>query len=297
MSMMFGLSKIKVKGSPLLFHTNEFYHLKGGDTFEKYQSFDKSKKHDVLFVGSSRAYRGYDPELFNKEGLVAWNLGTSAQTIRNSRIIIEHYVNSDNCKLLVLDLYPGAFNTLGLESSSDLIENVSETDAAVDVAISMEDSRALNLLTARWMTQGLPSTYMTDDYKGLGFSTKTDTMALKKENLENDTTSFKVNEEQLQEFDLLLDFCKKENINLLLVVSPTSDYYSPSIHKSFLERINPFIEKYQFTLWDYAKELEVKTPDHFYDDSHMNYPGVEMFNARFISDLLDSKFKTVLSND
>jgi hypothetical protein len=292
LTLLFVFSKIRIGESNLLLHTNDFYHLKGGETYKKFNDFDHQKQYDIIFLGSSRAYRGYDPALFEKQNLTCWNLGTSAQILRNTRIVMNHYVHSTNCKMVIIDIFPAALNTPGLESSSDLITNLSLDAAAREVALNMKDSRMINLWLNRWMSNSVSVTLPPEDYKGAGFSTRFDSMP--EETLaydaENNQKELQISDDQLQELKLIAQLAKDKKVPLLFVISPTSTKFSTKIYQSFLAYIRPILNENNVPLWDYAKNLEVNTPEHFYDDSHMNYYGVQVFNQRLIEDLKKSDF-------
>ncbi len=76
---------------------------------------------DVLFLGSSIAYRGFDTEKFNMHGLKSFNLGSSAQTPMQTNVLLQRYYSRLNPKLVIYEVYPPAFSWDGVESSIDLI--------------------------------------------------------------------------------------------------------------------------------------------------------------------------------
>ena len=78
---------------------------------------------DVLFLGSSHAYRGFDPRIFKKHGITSFNLGSSSQTPIQTEILLNRYLNSLNPKLVVYEVYPGFLRNDGVESALDLIAN------------------------------------------------------------------------------------------------------------------------------------------------------------------------------
>ena len=59
-----------------------------GHTFTRMQDAQKTKNVDVLIVGSSHAYRGIDPRILQKDGISAFNLGSSAQTPINTKVLL-----------------------------------------------------------------------------------------------------------------------------------------------------------------------------------------------------------------
>ena len=51
---------------------------------------------DILFIGSSHAYRTFDPRFFNSMGLRTFNLGSTAQTPLNTYYLLKIYAKSLN---------------------------------------------------------------------------------------------------------------------------------------------------------------------------------------------------------
>src|SRR5690606_4167572 len=57
---------------------------------------------DILVLGSSHAYRGFDNRVFEKQGLKLFNLGSSSQSPMQTNILLNQYVDELNPKLVVL---------------------------------------------------------------------------------------------------------------------------------------------------------------------------------------------------
>src|SRR5690606_38894975 len=76
---------------------------------------------DILILGSSRAYRHYDPRIFRKYGIEIFNLGSSAQTFIQTNYILQKYAQRFKPEIIVLDIYPAMFGSDGVESSLDLM--------------------------------------------------------------------------------------------------------------------------------------------------------------------------------
>src|SRR5262245_26702081 len=81
---MWLLTHVRLFGRPAIYRTGDYYKWHGGQSVPQWQEFDQKEHYDVLVLGSSHAYRGYDPEHFAKRGLRMFNLGSTAQTPMNS---------------------------------------------------------------------------------------------------------------------------------------------------------------------------------------------------------------------
>ena len=78
---------------------------------------------DILFLGSSHTYRGFDNRVFSKHGYSSFNLGSSAQTPIQTNVLLNRHLKQLNPKLVVYEIYPGTFSIDGVESTLDLISN------------------------------------------------------------------------------------------------------------------------------------------------------------------------------
>ena len=47
---------------------------------------------DILFIGSSHCYRGFDTRIFEKAGLKTFNLGASSQTPKEANLLLNKYL-------------------------------------------------------------------------------------------------------------------------------------------------------------------------------------------------------------
>src|SRR5207302_4229078 len=95
------------------------------------------------------AYQGYDPRIFQEFAFKTYNLGTSDQKLMCSYFLIKNYINHNNCKLVMFDLYDRVFSQSNIESHSDMIQNIPSDKAALEIAYASKDLRAINMFTLR----------------------------------------------------------------------------------------------------------------------------------------------------
>lgn len=288
---------VKYKGKPAIYVTNKYYTWKGGDTYSKFKEFSTDKPYDVVIIGSSRAYRSYSPYILEQLGYQAFNVGTSAQSIKNSYFILKHYLYPENCRLIILDVFAGAFTGNQLESSSDLVQNTSVPSAAYDIAFHNKDVRSLNIAMLRYLSENDTAYFLEQDYLGKGFSIKRDSLKtelksafLVKEEIRH--KEFKLDQEQVTYLEQFLKTASDRKIKVILVYSPVSYFYNDAIHQPFLETILPIIKKYNYPFYDYSKCDSIQTDKHFYDESHLNQSGVEIFNRQLFQQLITDKVLT-----
>ena len=90
-------------------------------TKAKLKEAEKVKNIDVLIIGSSHAYRGYDTRIFNHAGLSAFNLGSDGQTPLSTEFLVKRYVKGLNPKFVIIDVYPVLLGNDGMESQLELM--------------------------------------------------------------------------------------------------------------------------------------------------------------------------------
>ena len=94
-----------------------------GHLYSRVKDAEKIKNPDILFIGSSHSYRGFDTRVFQKHGIKAFNLGSSSQTPINSKVLLKQYLDKINPKMVVIEAYAGTISADGVESSLDLLSN------------------------------------------------------------------------------------------------------------------------------------------------------------------------------
>jgi hypothetical protein len=291
---MYSAVTIPYAGRPAIYISNDYFMWKGGDTYSKFQEFDLNAKYDVVVVGSSRAYRGYNPACFADSGMMMFNLGTSAQSIINTDIVVRNYIRPGTTKLLIVDLYAGAFRSGQLESSADLIENVSTIETAEDIAGQSTDPRVWNMYVLRRLTETDKPYFAKDDYTGSGYSEKKDSLSPSLVKLlgtfkQSNEADLVIDSSAFDALERMLSYCSANKIEVVLVYSPVTDFYSRANHAVFTDAITPLINKHHVKYFDYTSSLHLNTQFHFYDDTHLNSAGVAIFNSRLIADLRAAK--------
>ena len=78
---------------------------------------------DIVFIGSSHTYRGFDPRLFSAIGYSSQNLGSSSQTPINSFAVLQKHLDQLHPKLVIYEIYQTALSIDGMESFYDLLSN------------------------------------------------------------------------------------------------------------------------------------------------------------------------------
>lgn len=281
------LFKIKKGSTSAIYRTSEIYYWKGGNSYQKFKDFDEKQDYDAIVIGSSHAYRGYDPRNFEKQGIRIFNLGSSAQTPLNSYWIIRNYIHS-NCKLVLFDVDDGALSTDGFEASADLIQNISSDKAAFQMATCYDNPQILNMLLLRKLNEHQPIAYVDSFYVGRGFSQKRDSIkaALPAENY---FSWYHPNETQLEYLEKIIRDLQSKKINILFVTHPSPKERSKAVHEEYLKVLQPLFKKYNVLYLDYSFDHDFDSRSYFFDSNHLNQTGVDKFNVRLINDLKSRK--------
>jgi hypothetical protein len=103
---------------------NNYSNLRGkGFSHIRFAEVDDFGPVDVLFLGSSHSYRGFDTSFFSEQGITCFNLGSSSQTPIQSLFLLKRYYNELKPKYIIMDIYPVIYSLDGIESSLDLLFN------------------------------------------------------------------------------------------------------------------------------------------------------------------------------
>lgn len=133
---------------PFGFLKKNLVYPKGGKGFthSRLIDIDTVQNVDVLFLGSSHAFRGFDPRIFAKQGIRTFNLGSPSQTPFQTGLLLEKYLDQLNPKLVIYEVYPATFQNDGVESSLDLMANSDCLNCSFQMATGVNHIKAYNTL-------------------------------------------------------------------------------------------------------------------------------------------------------
>ena len=116
--VLFGLMAPGALKKNLTFPIGSYGHM-----FSRIKEVQTKKNIDLLFVGSSHSYRGFDPRIFKDHNYSCFNLGSSSQSPIQTEILFKRYLDQLNPKLVVFEVYPKTFESDGVEAGLDLLAN------------------------------------------------------------------------------------------------------------------------------------------------------------------------------
>lgn len=239
---------------------------------------------DILFLGSSHSYRGFDPRNFIKSGFKSFNLGSSSQTPIQTEILVEKYLRKMNPEIVILDVYPDLFANNGTESTLDLIVNEDIDFSTVFLALKINNLSVYNTLIFHSFTK-----LFNDNYKLNKINTSNIEKYISGGFVERDIEFYKVTElsnrtfsprfDQLESFSRIVEVLKSEKIKFFLIYVPITknQYNSYNNNDDFDSLMSSHGPYYNFN-----KLISLNDSLHFFDSHHLNQNGVNLFNEKLI---------------
>lgn len=243
---------------------------------------------DVLVVGSSHAYRGFDPRIFKENDLSMFNLGSSAQSPIQSYYFLKEYTQQLKPKLVIIEVYPETFTSDGIESAIDLISNCPNNMQLTQMALTFKNVKPFNALLCRIVDQEILNhsynediTMDLDSYVSGGYVERE--IGNTKTYIIPDSFDLHLNENQLKAFEESINLLNERKIPVILVQAPVTQklYNSFREKDSFNKLMSSYGKYYNFNEIESLQDSVL-----FYDADHLNQDGVEKFN-RILLDTLE----------
>lgn len=249
---------------------------------------------DVLFLGSSHTYRGYDPRIFKRHGLTTFNLGSSAQTLRQTLYLLDIYLEQMNPKIVILDIYPKFLNLDGVESSIDLLSNTSLGIPALDMVFDVQDIRVFNTFLFNAVVEPFVdqdvvnkavSTYKEDTYIQGGYAETYKTYSNMAPSAEVEHDDYVFDPEQYEAMLEIKAKLDKRKIKVICIQSPILPArYARASYKAYIDSTL----RSHFPLYYNYNEIKQLPEEYFSDDQHLNQKGVNIFDD-FVDSVLQDQ--------
>lgn len=243
------------------------------------------KNVDILILGSSHAYRGFDTRVFEKQGLKAFNLGSSSQSPIQTYVLLNQYLDQLNPKLVVLEVYAGTLGIDGVESSLDLAANNKMDWNYLRTLPDLKNIQSVNSTIYGSFRElfHLNDNFVEDSIQGedryvKGGFVETE---FRKNPLNNEKTKpWEINATQLTYLKKNIEVLKQKNIPFLLVQTPiTQKLYNSKMNNIEIDQLLSELGNYK----NFQGELKLNDTIDFYDSNHLNQLAVEKFNELFIN--------------
>lgn len=256
-----------------------------GHSFSRLQDVQNQSEVDILFLGSSHTYRGFDTRVFEQAGYSSFNLGSTAQTPIQTKALVERYYDQLNPDVVILEVYPETFMIDGVESGLDIISNGPMDLHALKMSARLNHVKSWNtfLYGSYRKALGRDAQIVENERRG-------DDVYIPGGFVYRDSDKFKEKGEiPLKEWDPRADQWN-DFLDILELAGSKSRVVlvqSPVTQKSYCSYIG--LDKIDSTfasLGEYVNfnyELDMNDSLHFFDADHLNQEGVELFNRALIS--------------
>jgi len=264
-----------------------------GHMFSRMSEIKQVKNVDILVLGSSHAYRGFDPRIFERNGIRVFNLGSSNQTPKQALSLLRTYIDELNPKLVLYEVYPGIFQNDGVESSLDLIANEELNWETLNMATRVNHLKTYNTLLFDIFMESIganrhfrePEKKGDDLYIPGGYVEKSDGYTRKQKMGRKSSWNFR--EDQWGFLVEMVNFINKRQGSFLMVQSPVDREYF-----QLFDNQDEMDEKFQ-SLGDYInfnRLMELEYPKDLYDLHHLRQSGVEKFNEELIKEITERNY-------
>jgi len=244
---------------------------------------------DILFLGPSTTYMGFDSRIFRDAGYENFNLGSGAQTPKQTRILLKRYIDQLKPDLVVYELFPVMLESSGISSTHDLIyhdkvdlplmklifetkSNIKIINAilfhgfieitSVDANLNFPYTKNRKYIPGGYVE--LPMTYnkmeRVDEFTGVN-------------------RELQLREDQLKALDDNLSMLRERNIPFILLRAPITSYeYDSFQNNNEIDSI--FSSKGAY--YNFQKRIFLSDSLNFHDEHHLNQAGVERFNDELL---------------
>jgi len=257
--------------------------LRGLSTFT-FRDLQGTNNVDIAFIGSSHCYRGFDTRMFEAKGLKVFNLGTSSQTPKVSKLLVNQYLKQLSPTYLVIEVCPLIFssNVNITESYLEVLVNEYNKSYLIKNNFIWDDIRVHNYLLSHLLDTFLGlkekeasreyrDTYIKNGFVEREFYYRNDS-AMKEMN-------WHLKKDEFAAFEDILKFAKNSNIEVILVNTPvTSVFYNSYGYNNCFDSIMNGYGKY----YNFNKLIKMNDFLDFYDTHHLNQSGILKFNQKFL---------------
>tara|TARA_R100000935_G_C2828049_1_gene163416 strand:+ start:887 stop:1756 length:870 start_codon:yes stop_codon:yes gene_type:complete len=249
------------------------------------------KNVDILFLGSSRSYRHYDPRIFAKRGYSSFNLGSNSQTFLQTEVLVKRHLRNLNLRLVVIDIYPGMFNSDGVESSLDIISNDQLDNQTFKMVLLQKNIKVFNTFIYSWYRNQFHKASIEIEKRKKGYDTYISGGYVEKiltysHSISSDTINFNIKNYQLDSFLNIIEYFKQNKTKFIIVQSPRHKRMAYK-DESKLDSIFK-LENVEYHNYSYFPGLDDTL--HFYDSKHLNQNGVKIFDEFLIDNVLQYKY-------
>ncbi len=260
-----------------------------GHQFSRMKEVKTVQDIDLLFLGSSLTYRGFDTRIFRKAGFDVFNMGSSSQSHIQTELLLKRYLDNLNPKMVIYEVYPGLFTVDGIESCLNLMGNDFNDFETVKTAFKLPNFKVWNTLVYGFYADFTgknddliedPRKDYRDTYIAGGYVQRDLTFF---KNTRHPVETWSLESSQLKAFENCIAMLKNRNIPYQLVQAPVTQ----AIYQSYTN--NAEFDSLMMTYGAYTNFNNISVLDdslHFFDERHLNQNGVTIFNNDLLKTLI-----------
>ena len=228
---------------------------------------------DVLILGPSTANHHYDCRILEDSlGMSCFNAGRDGQNIIYDAMVLEGFLTRCTPKLVVVDVTHSTLSYYGfLKPIDDIIDSIG---GPID-----KIKRISNIYRYNKTWEWLLNARFAETAEDLNGYRPLDVKEIKGMLSKVENGNLKMNSQCLLYMNKIIDVCKEKSIKLLFVMSP-----SLIIDKgNFGEIVNGELSQKDLGLLTWNGDTAFTNhPELFYDMTHLNAKGAEVFTRDFI---------------
>ncbi len=267
-------------------------------------------KLDTLVVGSSHALRSIKPTVLNKEmNIKSYNLSSPLMSMYGRYVLLKKEIDRNPIETVIIELSYNALildrKNLGFEGDIYVLgrlDNTTERLKFAKEAFTIDEYDDVISDTIKRSKYALgDSTNTVTQYEAYGYipvpsNDYSLTQEEKNKIINTETLDSQIKEENLEYFDSMIKLCKKNDIKIILVVTPVTEKMilrHNNIDEVF-SQYKDLARKYNCEYYDF--NLDKKRFDlysektSFYDQTHMSDSGADIFSTR-MSEILKNSSK------
>ncbi|MGH1362029.1 MAG: hypothetical protein ACRBF0_00640 [Calditrichia bacterium] len=279
-----------------------------GYTLQRFRDVEKYREVDILFLGSSHAYRTYDTRVYEEAGYSAFNMGTTGQTPLNSYYLMKRYWQQLQPRVVVLDLVYRVIDRDGLECFYDLSSNMSYSKEFLQMALEIHSPYAINASLGMWSSSLIGDDAPEARQKLLRNEFYIPGGYVEFETWNNDsvgtgpikTSHIEPNPQQLRFIRKIIYFARRNGAKVVLVTKPEprENLVICANYDELSATFANIAAKAGEQFWDFNRIMEpLDWHKHFHDREYLNAPGVLIYNSFLLEKLRNEGYLHTADNE
>ena len=261
--------------------------------FYKFREINKFRNVDVIFLGSSHAFLGFDPRIFQKHNISSFNLGIRGQGPLNAYYLLKRYYHVLLPKIVIIECYFHSIVVDGYEAYLYTLVNHPLDLSVLEMGIAAGGPDAVKsffieaVKRLRYPLDRYPDiiskSYIPGGYGTTGKKNDREAKIDKRYN-----RKFTLSPLQLGYLEKTIRFCQENNSRVFMVTHPLPDVFLSQVinYDEMSWQIQEIAREHNVEYIDFNTIMQLDYYEDFKDLHHLNQSGVNKFNNKLINILL-----------